>query len=262
MTDPLNACLPAEPVLCAGVDLAWQSAKNPSAAALGLVLSGSGSSAATLKLTQIHPRLFGIDQVLAVLSEPLLHGVAIDAPLIINNTIGMRSAERELSRAYGSRKAGCHPSNLSLYPNPQSAELARRFTQQGFAHLAAPGLRFQIECYPHPALIEIFNLPERHRYKKGLAADRRTGQAELGELLASLSSHPRLKLALNDHAAQITQASYIESLRGAALKSNEDALDAIVCLYIAALYAEGSKSTTFGNVEHGYIWIPRPGFQA
>ena len=108
-TDPLNACLPTEPLLCAGVDLAWQSEKNPSAAALGLVLSGSGSSAATLRLTQIRLKLFGIDQVLAVLAEPLLHGVAIDAPLIIKNPLGMRRAERELSRVMAVEKPVATP---------------------------------------------------------------------------------------------------------------------------------------------------------
>lgn len=199
--------------------------------------------------------------MLQTLSDEPLHDIAIDAPLIINNLSGARRAERELSRVYGSRKAGCHPSNLSLYLKPHSAQLACQLSIQGFEHLVAPGRRFQIECYPHPSLIEIFNLPECHRYKKGRLADRRAGQAELGKLITSLRGHAHLKLKLNDYSAQITQAKYIESLRGAALKSNEDALDAIVCLYIAGLYALGSKSTTFGDLKQGYIWIPVPGSQ-
>jgi predicted RNase H-like nuclease len=48
------------------------------------------------------------------------------------------------------------------------------------------------------------------------------------------------------------------SLRGAALKSNEDALDAIVCAYIAYYYwFWGSTGThLFGDLESGYIIVP------
>ena len=240
----------------AGVDLAWQSDKNPSAVAIGFITNESERK--VLRLTQLYPRLHGVDQVLLALTEQPLQGVAIDAPLIIKNPIGMRSAERALSRVYAAKSAGCHPSNLRLYPNPQSVQLAEHLRAQGFKHLAAPDQRFMIECYPHPSLIEIFHLPERHRYKKGPVDARRKGQAELGELLRALSSHAYLKLELNDHGTKITEASYIEHLKGAALKSNEDALDAIVCLYIAALYALGTKSTTFGDLEQGYVWVPQP----
>jgi len=49
----------------------------------------------------------------------------------------------------------------------------------------------------------------------------------------------------------------IQSLRGAALKHNEDVLDAIVCLYIAALYQAGNSERVFGCTEQGYIYVPQ-----
>jgi len=50
---------------------------------------------------------------------------------------------------------------------------------------------------------------------------------------------------------------YNDSLKGLELKSNEDALDSMLCLYIAGLHQIGVKSTVFGKVDTGYIWVPQ-----
>ncbi|CAI4164027.1 hypothetical protein ALT1644_30015 [Alteromonas macleodii] len=42
-------------------------------------------------------------------------------------------------------------------------------------------------------------------------------------------------------------ATYNESLKVISLKSNEDALDAIVCLYIAGLYSIKANGTVYGD---------------
>ena len=42
----------------------------------------------------------------------------------------------------------------------------------------------------------------------------------------------------------------------ARLKINEDVLDAVVCVYVAALYAAGLRECVFGSVEEGYIYVP------
>jgi predicted RNase H-like nuclease len=146
-----------------GIDLAWQSAKNTSAAAVGQ-LKGS-----ELTVHELREGLDSVDAITALIAaQPEVEGVSIDALLIINNVTGQRSCEEELGRAYGARKASCHASNLSLYPDPSSVQLASALTGRGFEHLGQPGkVRWQIECYPHPAIIEIFGLPERHQYKKG-----------------------------------------------------------------------------------------------
>jgi len=45
---------------------------------------------------------------------------------------------------------------------------------------------WQIECYPHAALLELFQLPYRLAYKKGAVAARVSGQQQLAQLLLSL----------------------------------------------------------------------------
>ena len=211
-------------MVLAGIDLAWQSEKNATAIASGELRDGS------LNLTKVFQDLYGVKTVLkTVLGEPGLQGIAIDAPLIIPNKTGQRRCEREIGIAYGSRKASCHTSNLTLYPEATSVALSDHLLAQGFKHHGlGPG--WQLECYPHPALIEIFSLEERLLYKKGRVSQRREGQIQLGRYLRSLAHSRVLALSIPVELSKYMEASYIETLKGKALKHNEDLLDAIVCL--------------------------------
>ncbi len=236
-------------MLLAGIDLAWNGEKNPSAIALGRL---KGSS---LVLSEVNPAVTGIASVMACLgATENLHGVAVDAPLIINNWEGKRACERDVSREYGARGAGCHPSNKTLYPNAGSVQLSEALAGQGFGHLQ--GDRWQIECYPHPSIIEIFGLERRLLYKKGRVADKRAGQARLASLIASLRDSPVLGLEIPADFEMFFDVNRIGNLKGRALKTNEDALDSILCLYIAALYATDRPGQVFGDSRSGYIWVP------
>ncbi len=238
-----------DPVVLAGVDLAWRSEKNPSAIAIG-TLEGS-----VLTVDSISPSVCGVDQVFGKLADtPHLKGVAIDAPLIIVNETGQRECEREIGKVYGSRKASCHTSNLTLYPNANSVSLSNRLIDLGFQHLGED--QWQIECYPHPAIIEMFGLNERLKYKKGKVQEKREGQIGLAALIRQLENSNVVALSINDSIVY-TDETHIRTLSGQSLKSNEDALDAIICLYIAAMYELGIKGTTFGDNKSGHVWIPQ-----
>lgn len=244
----------------AGVDLAWQTEQNPTA-----VVTGS-LDGRVLQLESVYEELRSAHDVFSLLKNtPALRGVAVDASLIINNLHGRRRCEAELTGVYRSRKAGCHPTNLTLYPDPGSVRLSRELAAAGFEHLGRPPAKWQIECYPHPAIIEIFGLPERLAYKKGPVAARRAGQARLAGLIASLGSSPVLELQIPPGLSPYTDPDRIQGLRGAALKHNEDVLDAIVCLYVAGLYhldvSRGSgaaNGTVYGDTRDGYIYVPPP----
>ncbi|MBL4680138.1 MAG: DUF429 domain-containing protein [Pseudomonadales bacterium] len=237
-------------VLLVGVDLAWQSEKNPSAIAHGAL------SDFVLTATKVEPAIYGIDDVLNQLTNVVgLQGIAIDAPLIISNENGQRPCERGIGKKYGSRHASCHTSNKNLYPDAKSVYLSLKLLAKGFNHLE--GDRWQIECYPHPAIIEMFNLPERLKYKKGKVADKKAGQKKLAKLILNLRTSKVLPLKINDDVMSYLSSTYIESLVGQKLKSNEDALDAIVCLYVAGLYSINAGGQVFGDADTGYIWVPQ-----
>ena len=233
----------------AGVDLAWRSQKNPSGVCIGKISDG------VVKVTEIYPAIYGVTKVLEVLiGASDLCGIAIDAPLIIKNDSGQRLCEKSLSKFYASRWAGCHPTNKTLYPNAKSVELSRKLEKEGFLHLK--GKKWQIECYPHPAIIEIFGLEKRLLYKKGKVSEKKEGQKRLAKFLKDLCESKIFKLFFEVDVPNVEE-KYIHSLRGKQLKNNEDTLDSILCLYIAALHRLDIKSSTFGTVEDGYIYVPQ-----
>ena len=238
--------------ILAGIDLAWVSTRNPTAIAVG-TLSGH-----KLVLQALLTELYGVEQIVSGLSAiRQLHGVTVDGPTVVTNATGRRSCENQLTREYGGRKAGCHATNLSRYPDSDGVALGNWLQSQGFRHLGDRAGRWQLECYPHPALIEIFRLEERHLYKKGSVAQKRDGQIRLANMLLSLESSPVLALQIPEQFRAHFSQSRISELRGGALKHNEDVLDAIVCLTIAGLYQAGYDSKVFGTASEGYIYVPQ-----
>lgn len=238
-------------MILAGVDLAWHCEKNGTAVAVGEMRSGA------LHVLKVHDCLRSRADIQAVLhSYDELRGVAIDAPLIIQNEVGQRHCERLIGKAYGAQKASCHTSNRTLYPEPGCVHLSEHLQQEGFIHLAPSAEKWQIECYPHPALIEIFGLAERLPYKKGRVTDRRSGQAQLSAMIISLQYSPVLAMRFGSDLLDRLQPAHVELLKGAALKNNEDVLDALICLYIAGLYSIGASACVHGDADHGYIYVP------
>ena len=237
--------------MIAGVDLAWMGGRNPTAIAVGRYES------AAVSLITVVENLVGTPSVILALdSVEELHGVAIDGPLVITNATGQRRCENSVSSKYGSRKASCHTSNLIRFPDAAGTRVAAHLTGKGFQHLAATDRRWQIECYPHPALIEMFGLPERLRYKKGGVALKRSGQVELGHFILKLERSPVLPLIIPHVYQSHFDGDNINVMRGRELKHNEDVLDAIICMYIGALYQHGVRERVHGSADAGYIYVP------
>ena len=180
--------------------------------------------------------------------------IAIDAPLLVPNETGRRPCEREIQAEYGRRKAGAHSSNRSLflrrYGRIRGEDLAARLRSLGFADPWAGTERTLLEVYPHPALIEVFGLPERLLYKKGTVAQRRGGLRVLRGLLSTLATaDPPL------HAGAI---GIPDAAPGPRLKNIEDALDARFCAWIAALWDRRGPDAfrIFGDPATGHIAVP------
>lgn len=236
----------------AGIDLAWNSEKNGSGIAIGLL------SDQQITLEELHCGVIGLGNVTGLLDDTHdLRGAAVDAPLIIENSQGARPCEQALNKVYRARWAGCHPSNQSLFPDASSVKLSKWLQTRGMQHLGLGNESgWQIECYPHPALIELFGLEKRHQYKKGTPQEKRQGQIELAQYIQSLCSSSTLSLQIPDAFSAFLDSRHIQQLSGQGLKHNEDALDALICLYIAGLYAMGKEMVVFGDSAKGYIVVP------
>ncbi len=187
--------------------------------------------------------------------------VAIDMPLSLEAITSRRTADNEVSRAYGGRKCSTHTPS-SIRPGTISDTLRSEFAHLGYDLLTSGrAQRGLIEVYPHPALVELADARERLRYKT----------SKLRKYWPVLAA-PLRREALFDVWRQIVErldgevAGTADALTLPApdsptwkLKAFEDALDAIVCAWA------GACATTDGCIPFGdrtaAIWIPRKGFR-
>ena len=229
----------------AGIDLAWHGVK-PSGLALGRLHND------TLHVDYLTSEVFSNDEFCRKVKEYSAIGVAIDAPLVIKNQTGMRECERQIGKLYGAKGASCHTANLTLFPNATSVLLSQQLEAMNYTHIV--GNKWQIEVYPHPAIIDLFNMDYRLAYKKGTVDERRAGQLLLASHLVAIGNRLPFSLQFCNAGSVALTIAEINTLRGAQLKQNEDKLDALVCLVVAALHLLG-KSRTIGDISSGYITL-------
>jgi predicted RNase H-like nuclease len=182
--------------------------------------------------------------------------VAIDMPLSRSPIVGRRTSDDAVSRAYGGRKCGTHSPSASR-PGRISVDLKNGFERAGYPlrtdTIAPKGV---IEVYPHPALVELAGASERLPYKASKvrsywpSADPPERRDRLykqwseivtlleGEIAGAKAALPRLDL----------------NATGIQMKAYEDALDAIICAWVAVCALEG-RAIAFGD-EQSAIWIP------
>ncbi len=230
-----------------GLDLAWSTGNLTGACAL----DGEGRL--------VDERMLGsndeiIDWIAGLIAENTV--VAIDAPLQVPNETGRRPCEAALQREYGSRQAGPHPSNRSLLVKTSGTirgeVLMERLAELGFGGPWAGSKRTVLEVYPHPAIIETFGLPERlvYKAKRGVSVDRRRqGLRTLAQLIDSLAAASPPLIA--------PPLTFGDDVRGAALKTVEDMLDARLCAWVASVWGrERGRIRLFGDPDTGHIAVP------
>jgi predicted RNase H-like nuclease len=240
-----------------GVDLGWRTGAS------GLSCLEWQNGQLALRETTCRQSLV---EILAWIDEVLPPGegglVAVDAPTLIPNATGTRLPDRLTHRYFGKYHAGCYPANLGRPFAERTVQMGLELEQRGFVH--APTIqpqsleRYQIEVFPHPAMVHLFGLGQILKYKKGKLKDRKQElqrlQAYLQTVLPSLTP-----------AVRFTEASaYLwESplpLTGPQLKTLEDQLDSLVCAYVGAhwWYWGQEKNWVLGDYDHGYIIVPAP----
>ncbi|MDZ4878500.1 MAG: hypothetical protein CLLPBCKN_007935 [Chroococcidiopsis cubana SAG 39.79] len=268
-----------------GIDLGW---------------SSGASGLCCLELTNGQLQLLDLDRRESIadilawidtwvqLEEPAI--VAVDAPTLIPNATGMRLPDKLTHKYFGKYHAGCYPANLSLPFAQRTVDFGLALEARGFNHAPEitpqmPG-RYQIEVFPHPAIVHLFQLDRILKYKKGKLAERYLELLKLrrhivdvlstlepalvlsqescqsseipptplkkGGKIPSITSHKRIQSVLNsDRHASLTLAS---------LKAVEDQLDSLICAYVAAhwWYWGLERNWVLGDRTSGYIVVPAP----
>lgn len=234
-----------------GIDLGWVS--GPSGLCC-LALVGNRL------VLQALERKSTLDEVLvwvdSVAGEATPAIIAVDAPTLIPNETGMRSPDRLAHKYFGKYHAGCYPANLGRPFAARLVQFGLDLEARGFQHAPMieaqkPG-RYQVEVFPHPATIQLFNLPQILKYKKGRLAERGQALGKLRQLiLTQLPQHdPPLVI---EHLPDIPTT-------GKALKALEDQLDSIICAYVAAHWWMwgNQRNEVMGTRAEGYIVVPCP----
>ncbi len=244
-----------------GLDLAWSPA-NPSGAA---ALSAHGTLLAPPRAD-----LAGDAEILAWVRTYDAPSVtlAIDMPTIVPNPSGRRPCEAALAEDFRAMHAGPHPANRGMRffaDGGRAAALVDALHADGFAERLDTGPRAPgktiFECFPHPTLVRLFDLPQIFKYKKKQG---RPWEAVLAEwtryrkaLDALRDAVPPLVLSSQDVPFEVDKRGY---------KRWDDTLDAITCAYMAS-YAwywgvASERVQVYGDLVSGYIVIPSRRFVA
>lgn len=190
--------------------------------------------------------------------EPAL--IAVDAPTLIPNARGMRVPDKLTHKYFGRYHAGCYPANLQRPFAERTVAFGLSLEERGFLH--APQIipqtrgRYQVEVYPHAAMVQLFQLERILKYKKGKLAERKVELKKLQSYTQEVLPQLIPVMALGEFHGTIAQP--LEGLRGSELKALEDQLDSLICAYIGAYwwYWGESRNQVLGDRATGYIIVP------
>ncbi len=238
-----------------GIDLGWRS--QPSGLCCLEWIDGQLQLLDLDRKEAIADILTWIDQSVQP-DEPAI--IAVDAPTLIPNPTGSRLPDKLSHKYFGKYHAGCYPANQNLPFAERTINFGLELESRGFAH--APTIepqklsRYQIEVFPHPAIVNLFNLERILKYKKGRLNERRLEliklQNYLLDILPSFSPPLRPLRLCGSFLLEIPTT-------GAALKATEDKLDSLICAYVAAYwwYWGEQRNLVLGDRTTGYIVIPQ-----
>ncbi len=237
-----------------GIDLGWKS--QPSGLCYLELIDGHLHLLSLDRIELVADVLFWLDNCVQLEDNAI---VAVDAPTIIPNHTGTRLPDKLTHKYFGRYHAGCYPANLSLAFADRTVGFGLELENRGFSH--APEItpqklgRYQIEVFPHPAIVELFNLPLILKYKKGRLLERRLELIKLHKYIVEVLPTFQPALNLNSNPGLFAEIP----TTGAALKALEDKLDSIVCAYVGAYwwYWGIERNMVLGDRANGYIVIPQ-----
>ena len=223
--------------LAHGIPVDWNAASIPgSLPPVALLLK------ATARLTSAH-----------------LSVVAIDMPIATVPITGRRIADNKISKTFGSRGCSTHSPNAKR-PGSLGDALSCEFQSQGYTIATdsdpTGALNRLVEVYPHPALLFLLKRDERVRYKVSKARkywpklSASEGRKLILRELHAIRKELHTKLGSFELPLPPLEAATTPRM----LKRYEDALDALICVWVGTQYIE-NNALAFGDLTAA-IWCP------
>ena len=240
-----------------GIDLGWQS--QPSGLCYLELIDGKLRLQDSDRKDEIADILVWVDNCVETGESAI---IAVDAPTLIPNATGSRLPDKLTHKHFGKYHAGCYPANLGLAFAQRTVNFGLELESRGYQHapiIEAQKLgRYQIEVFPHPAIVQLFGLQKILKYKKGKIGERSLELTKLYNYIIEIlpTLEPNLKLKTN---SDFLNFEFLNSTcTGKILKAAEDKLDSIICAYVAAYwwYWGEQRNLVLGDASTGYIVIP------
>jgi hypothetical protein len=263
--------------LILGIDAAWTET-NPSGVAL--VAAGAGDTPQLLRVARTSTE-FTSGRILSTgdwLSTPPSSGllnvkqlldtvkryafalpsiIVLDIPLSPLPICGRRAADDAISIKYAKRWAGTHtPSKELTGAGYNWIDISKPEPSNGH-------IRWFIETYPHPVIIDMLRLGKRLCYKVAKRQKYWPNSTPDERWRNVASELDRLRGALALRIGSLTErvpkaCAILDAMpksRGAVFKGIEDVLDAVVCALVGWEFL-GGRTVAFGD-QYSAIWVPR-----
>lgn len=211
------------------------------------------------------PKLVNFDEAAQTIDEWKVHYqpdstvVMIDQPIIVRNATGQRPVEQIASSSVGKRRGGMQPANTRKTALFGPAAPVFRFLER----FGGPGNPLEpvedmcvLETYPVLAIIALGWIVEDEstngRLPKYNPKRKKTFSAADWHMLCTRAAEEFTSLGL----AHMEQWLLELSSRRLPNKSDQDCLDACLCLLAGLYFCSGHRCLVVGDYETGYIVVP------
>jgi len=181
--------------------------------------------------------------------------LAVNAPMIVENTNGQRPCDEALNAHFGAQQVDEYQVNTVNASHPRT--IGRALMRMGFdPNPLSQGDRV-VETYNQPTQILLFDLDHPVRLKAGPVGARKDAVARFREALSEklFDAEP----CLQDSAAltDLVEAD-LPSSNGSRVGELEERLQATLCAYVAAyLDIRGPEDCAYlGDLNQGYVLLP------
>lgn len=182
--------------------------------------------------------------------------MAINAPLIVENTGGSRPCDRQLQEHFATYRIDEYANNIVSASHPRT--MGKALARMGFdLNPTAEGDRL-IETHTQAAQILLFGLTRPVRLKNGPIGSRKDSVARMRDLVVNQLGDPGF---VRSPELDAMLSASLPDLNGTRLGELESKLEALLCAYIAAfLGIRGPDACAMlGDLQRGYILLPDPG---
>lgn len=185
--------------------------------------------------------------------------VLLDQPTIVKNARGQRPVENLVSSPVSLRYGGMQPANTSKREMFGEGAPVWRFLTKfgGPANPTESGKEMQVfETYPVLTMIALgWSLSDPHRAAGRLPKYNPTRRTFSKSDWRHVCLRARDVLAVHGLPLLVQWLDAAEKIE-APRKSNQDGLDACICLLAALYFAEAKDCLMVGNLDTGYIVVP------